>query len=47
MPVTVMPRPECRAGKHTNCVEWAFNSRDQEVPCPCQQRGHKPEEATK
>ena len=36
----VPPCPECRSGKHTNCVGWALDARDQEVACPCEERGH-------
>jgi hypothetical protein len=32
--------PECRAGKHGNCVGWAIDSRDQEVACPCADANH-------
>jgi len=27
--------PECRVGKHNNCVGFAFDASDQQVPCPC------------
>ena len=37
----IAPCPECRTGKHGNCVEWSLNDRDLEVPCPCQTGGHK------
>jgi len=34
------PCPECRAGKHANCPNIAFDGDDQQVACPCAERGH-------
>jgi len=36
----IQPCPECRAGKHTNCVGWALDENDQETACPCAELKH-------
>lgn len=31
--------PECRDGKHRNCIGWTLNVNDDEVPCACPEIG--------